>query len=188
MDFERVDDATLIHYINQRQEMALRELYRRYGRLLFSIAYHMLDNRETAEEITLDVLVRVWERGHTYNPKKASLRTWLVQLTRNRTIDKLRHERIRLEKDSLSWDNRWLEQLAGETPLETEIDHQLEREAVRQAVDTLSPPQQTVLTLAYFRGMTQREIAAQLNEPLGTVKGRIRAAMKQLKALLQRTD
>ena len=181
LDLTQVNDETLMQQIGQRQEAALRELYGRYGKLVFSVANHMLDQRETAEEITLDVFTRVWEKGHTYNPDKAKVRTWLVQLARNRTIDRLRYEGIRFDKDSIQWETT---QVSHENHLETEIERKLEQEAVREAVHALPAAQKTILALAYFKGMTQREIAEQLNEPLGTVKGRVRAGMKALKGML----
>jgi RNA polymerase sigma-70 factor (ECF subfamily) len=184
VDERQPDDATLIRQIGEGREAALAELYDRYGRLLFSIAYQMVGNRESAEEIALDIFNRVWQKAHTYRPEKSQVNTWLTRMARNRAIDILRREKVRPEKTSLSWAEVNQEpRVEGLNP-ESHTSLMMQQEQVRQAVASLPPAQREALALAYFQGLSQRQIAKRLDQPLGTVKGRIRAAMFRLRSQL----
>ena len=184
VDDKLLNDVELMDHIAQGGEAALSELYERYGRLVYSLAYRIVGNRETAEEITLDTFTRVWEKAHTYDEEKSKVSTWLTSLTRNLAIDSLRREQVRPEKNSVSWGaltmQPWVE---GDNP-ETRTNLIIQQERVRQALAALPEPQQEVLALAYFQGLSHSEIAIHLDESLGTIKGRIRSGMKALKALL----
>jgi RNA polymerase sigma-70 factor (ECF subfamily) len=184
VDKKQPDDASLIREIGEGREAALAELYDRYGRLLFSIAHQMVGNRESAEEITLDVFNRVWQKAQTYRPEKSQVNTWLTRMTRNRAIDVLRREKVRPERTSVSWAEVYQEpRVEGQNP-ESYTSLMMQQEHVRQAVASLPPAQREALALAYFQGLSQRQIAERLDQPLGTVKGRIRAAMYRLRSQL----
>ena len=132
-----------------------------------------------------DVFYQVWENAATYRPDQAKLTTWMTSITRYRAIDVLRKRRSRPEKDSVEW----AETALHTTPRPEEgpeelADLLLQQERVRLAVNSLSSDQQAVLALAYFQGLSHSQIAGQLNQPLGTVKTRIRLAMQRLRELL----
>ncbi len=174
-------DEELLKYIAQGDEEALVTLYDRYGRLVYSLAYQVLQDHQLAEEVTQDVFTRVWQAATSFDPKKSRFTTWLTSITRNRAIDILRRRRVR----GLTG--------PGEAELNTAItraderlspEYHLEALAVREALRQLPPDQRQVIELAYFNGMTQREIAEHLNIPLGTVKTRMRLAMMKLRHLL----
>jgi len=188
MDYTKFDDRTLIALIEQSSADALSALYDRHSRLVFSVVFHIVGDRETAEEITLDVFTRVWERAGTYRPDRAQVTTWLSSIARNRSIDELRRRGVRAEQHSV----RWADIPAGAEPktngLETRTERFLQRERVRSAVAGLPAEQRQVLTLAYFGGYTQSEIAKALDQPLGTVKTRVRLAMNRLREALQDID
>ncbi|MCB0032988.1 MAG: sigma-70 family RNA polymerase sigma factor [Anaerolineales bacterium] len=184
MDIKKAEDTILIEQIGRGHEAALSELYDRYGRLVFSIAYHMVHNHQTAEEITLDVFTRVWRKAATYNSRKAKVTTWLTSLTRNRAIDILRREQVRPEKGSIGWGELPTEPVSQQGSPEVKASLSWQQEQVRQALAALPETQRESLALAYFRGMSHSEIAAHLEIPLGTIKGRIRAGMQTLKGLL----
>lgn len=171
--------------IGRGNEAALGELYDRYSRLVFSVAYSVVHNRETAEEVTLDIFTRAWEKGSTYDARLSKVSTWLTRMARNRAIDWLRREQIRPMQDSLRWADLTVEPAAEANPLDATTHLVLEQERVRAAVASLVPEQQEVLALAYFQGCSHSEIAQELDLPLGTVKGRIRAAMQKLRSLLE---
>ena len=185
VDVKQLDDVNLMQLIAQQREDALGELYDRYHRLVFSIALKVIGNRATAEEIMLDVFIRVWEKGDRYRMDKAQVNTWLARLTRNRAIDVLRREEVRPMRHSVGWADVSEMSTDGQSP-ETATQLSIRRQQVRSAINELPPEQQEALALAYFQGYTHREIAEVLEKPLGTVKTRIRSGMQTLRGLLAR--
>ena len=184
-DVKDADDSTLMTHIAQGQDAALSELYDRYCRLVMSVAYGVVHNRQTAEEVTLDIFTRVWQKAATYDPAQARVSTWLTRMARNRAIDRLRRESVRPSKYSVSWAELPVEPVLDETnDPATAVHLKVEQQRVRAALASLSDPQREVLALAYFQGYSHREIARVLDKPLGTVKGRIRAGMRKLRDLL----
>lgn len=184
VDEQHVDDHILMGSIANGDEAALGELYDRYSRLVVSVAYHLLGRRDAAEDVALEVFTRAWEKAHTYDAQRGKVSTWLTRMARYRAIDVLRRESVRPEGDSIRWAD-----LASQPPAEMgnpEAATQLamKQEQVREAIAELPVEQRDALALAYFQGLTHREIAEALDEPLGTVKGRIRAAMQKLRFAL----
>lgn len=179
------DDAALIALIAQARTDALNQLYDRYNRLVFSVALAVIGDRAVAEEATLDVFVQVWRRAGTYRPDQANVRTWLIAITRHHAIDILRMQKSRPEAHIVSWDE--VSALDGPVPhgLEERVQLSMQRERVQKMVAELPPDQRDALVLAYFRGYTQSQIAEALNQPLGTIKTRIRLAMQKLRKLLE---
>jgi RNA polymerase sigma-70 factor (ECF subfamily) len=179
-------DQELIGLIVQRDQAALGRLYDRYKRLVFSLVYAVVGQQEAAEEITLDVFITIWEKGHTYDPGRAKVRTWLTRLARNRAIDHLRRESVRPNRDSLGWaevTEKYRPTSGGPGP-ETAVDQSMTQKRVHEAISTLPENQQEVLKLAYFDGYSHSQIAGRLELPLGTVKGRLRLAMQKLRRQL----
>jgi RNA polymerase sigma-70 factor (ECF subfamily) len=186
MDYRTPDDESLVRRIVQAQPGALSELYDRYGRLVFSLALHTVGDAATAEEVTQDVFLRVWERAGQYRADQAKVSTWLTSIARHRAIDQLRRQGVRAEAQSVSWDEVEAEpqvELVTGSP-QHEVELAIRRAEVRAAVAQLPDEQKQVLALAYFQGYTQSEIAAALGLPLGTVKTRIRLAMDKLRTVL----
>jgi RNA polymerase sigma-70 factor (ECF subfamily) len=179
------DDASLIEQIARAQMDAFAELYDRYHRLVFSVAYAILGDRAVAEEVTLDVFVRVWQRAQTYQPERGKVSTWLVAITRHKAIDLLRWKKLRPESNSLDWDVSSLQNGFTLHDPEEQAELAQQRERVRQALAQLPADQRQALSLAYFRGYSQLQIAEALKEPLGTVKTRIRLGMQKLRELLK---
>ena len=103
MDYTILDDEGLIRLVVNRREGALGELYDRYSRLVFSLAQHIVHDSATAEEVVLDVFMRIWDKADTYQPEQAKVSTWLTSITRYRAIDVLRRQGARPERDSVSW-------------------------------------------------------------------------------------
>jgi RNA polymerase sigma-70 factor (ECF subfamily) len=185
VDYSALDDVTLIRLIGRAQSDALGVLYDRYNRLIFGLALSIVGDQATAEEITLDVFTRVWEKATTYRKEEAKVNTWLTSITRYRAIDELRRRQARPEKHSVEWAELSPDQVPRTNGVEIAAELAMQRQHVRSALAALPEEQRRVLTLAYFQGYTQREIAAALDLPLGTVKTRIRLAMKKLRELLR---
>ena len=184
---ELQDDASLVHMLALNQMDALSALYNRYGRLVYSVAFNTIGDQAIAEEIVQDVFTRVWEKANTYDSGKAKVSTWLISITRNRTIDEIRRGKTRPEKTSVSWadlSQRDNPQIPGP---EEKMEHSWQQSFLREAFETISPDQREALALAYFNGYSQSEIAELLGVPLGTIKTRIRLAMQKLRLVLSQT-
>jgi RNA polymerase sigma-70 factor (ECF subfamily) len=179
-----LDDPALMELIAQKSEAGLSELYDRYHRLVFSIAFGVIGRMEDAEEITLDVFTRIWHKADTYQVERAGVRTWLSRLARNRAIDVLRRESVRPMQHSIGWAEAGSEPLADGPAPEAAVQLAMQQRRVRRAIGALPRDQQVVLALAFFKGYSHSEIAGLLDLPLGTVKGRIRAGMQALRLAL----
>jgi RNA polymerase sigma-70 factor (ECF subfamily) len=188
MSSGEASDEQLIDMIGHGDSEAVRILYERYGRLVFGVAVHIVGEEAAAEEVCQDVFLRVWEKSGTYRPDRGKVGTWLARIARNRAIDVLRSRRFRdpvnlsseVEPDPRT-------EATTESPADALWKTFRERE-VREAVDGLPLAQKQALTLAFFKGLTHREIALALGEPLGTVKTRIRDAMVKLRSVLEREE
>lgn len=184
VNYSALDDVTLINLVAHSHPDAVSELYDRYNRLVFSLALNLVGDRSTAEEITLDVFTRIWEKAETYRPEQAKVSTWLTSITRYRSIDMLRQRGTRPEQHSVGWADVSPDSVPRVDGPEEAAELALQQERVRAAIAELPPEQQQALALAYFKGYTHREIAEALGEPLGTIKTRIRLAMQKLRDML----
>lgn len=187
MDYKKFDDPTLIRLVARFQEGALSELYDRYSRLVYSMALNVVGEPAIAEEITQDIFIRIWDHANTYQANKAKVVTWITSMTRYRSIDILRRRKVRPEIHSLPWDIGELEPTiipSNPVDVEAEVEMSQQKRRLRQAISRLPEEQRQALAYAYFKGYTQREIAEILDEPLGTIKTRIRLAMLKLRQIL----
>ena len=179
-------DEGLLALISRRDADALTELYRRYKRVVYSLAVQMLAEPSLAEETSLDVFTRVWEQGHTYRADRAKASTWLTSIARYRCIDILRRQKTQPTVQQIS---NWDETLQQSAPVkdnpEEKTQLSMQQARVRAALNQLPPDQRTALALAYFGGLTHRQIAETLDLPLGTIKTRIRLALKKLREALE---
>jgi RNA polymerase sigma-70 factor, ECF subfamily len=194
LDFSSFDDAALIAAIagaNGKHasipvlNKALAELYERYGKLVYSIAYYSVGDVETAEEITQDVFLNACNNAHTYRIEKAKVSSWLASIARHRAIDELRRRNVRPEKDQIDWPaDVGMDLLPGvpsaENP-EQMVEITMQSESIQQMIAALPSDQRQALALAFFKGLSHQEIADFLGEPLGTIKSRVRLAMQKLR-------
>jgi RNA polymerase sigma-70 factor, ECF subfamily len=188
VNYTKLDDATLISLIDQKEADALAALYDRHSRLIFGVVRYIVGDGRTAEEVTLDVFTTVWRKARLYQNERASVPAWLTSIARHRAIDVLRRERVRPELHSLSWSEISVEPPAtGQNP-ESATAMVMEQNRVRSALAKLPLEQRQAIALAYFRGHTQSEIASTLNQPLGTVKTRIRLGLQKLRQMLEEKD
>lgn len=176
-----LDDETLLHLICSHDESALSSLYERYARLLYSIALRITNDRNAAEEVLQDVFQSVWLRGSTFRPTVGSVSSWLSGIARNRAIDEVRSRWHRAREWELPLD--YLPDWSGA------VERRLEQFAVLRAdlmsaLNNLPSLQRQAIELAYYGGLSSTEIAAELNEPVGTVKGRIRLGLEKMRQAL----
>lgn len=158
-------------------EDAVRALYARFGRSIYSLGLRLLGSREAAEELTQDVFLTAWRKGGRYDPARGRLSTWLMTIAHNMAVDRLRHDRGTGRPAVLM-----LEEIP-EPALADEEDALIERDTAERALALLSPTERQLLSKAYFSGWTAREIAEADGIPLGTVKTRLRAALIKLRRL-----
>ena len=185
MDYSTLTDETLIRLIARTQPDALSALYDRYNRLVFSLALNVVGDRATAEEITLDVFTRIWEKAATYQADQARVNTWLTRITRNRSIDILRKRSSRPEQHTVAWADLSNGAIPNGGPNPEEFaELALQQARVRTAIAQLPVEQQQALALAYFKGYSHRQIAELLDQPLGTIKTRLRLALQKLRHML----
>jgi RNA polymerase sigma-70 factor, ECF subfamily len=150
---------------------AIRALYARFSRPVYSMGMRLLGTREAAEELTQDVFVTAWRKAARFDATRGRLSTWLMTIAHNLAVDRLRRE-TGVTRPTLV--------LVDEVPDVPGIDEEdvlLERDAAMRALSSLSDAERTLLARAYFRGLTAREIAESDGIPLGTVKTRLRAAL-----------
>ena len=173
-------DASLVVAIGRYDEAALAELYERHGSAVFALARRLLTSRDMAEEVTQEIFLRLWNRPQRFDPDRGSLRSFLLSDTHGRSIDMLRSERAR--KDREVREGRMAPRHTQD--IEGEVWSKVASEQVRSAIATLSEGERKAIELAYFGGYTYREVATMLGEPEGTIKSRIRTGMKRLRVSL----
>jgi RNA polymerase sigma-70 factor, ECF subfamily len=175
-------DATLVERLpGDRSGDELRELYRRYAPELFGFATSALGDRELAEEVVQDVFAQLWRHAAGYDERRASVRTWLYAIARNRIIDQHRRAAARPKRA----DDDALES-AAET--DAALDHAVLRWQVAAALGRLSAPHREVIRLAHYGGLTMREIAEKTGVPLGTVKSRTSYALRHLRLIFDEME
>lgn len=187
--YRDIPDEELMERLSRRDSAALEALYERYGNLVYSTARRILRDDHLAEDISQEVFLRVWRRPEQYVAAKGRFVTWLLSITHNRAVDWLRTRgrRSRLEATS---PERLERELVGDNAYDPALSAEMseQRRAVLAAMTALSPQQRQVIALAFFGGLTQREMAQRLGQPLGTVKTRVRGAMQTLRLALQAND
>jgi RNA polymerase sigma-70 factor (ECF subfamily) len=170
------DDVELMQKMSAGDDQALLEVYDRYSRLVYTLAFHVLRDAHAAEDISQEIFLQLWRDPAAYNPQRGRLGAWITVITRHRAIDHLRRQ----QKESRLPDGV----LAIDRPGGPQFDHLPDIRKVRSIFNRLPPSQREVLELAYFGGLTHSEIVARTGEPLGTVKSRIRLAMQNLRRIL----
>ncbi len=175
-----VSDGELLAEVRAGDVSSLESLYDRYAGYVHALALRIVDSSEEAEEITQDVFWQVWKKKLLYDPERGRFSTWLFAVTRNRALDRIRSVRRRPEVEALPVETA---APAGDSPEDSAYFAE-RRQHVRRALERLPPAQQQAVKLCFFQGMTHREVAACLDEPLGTVKSRIKMGMGKLKQSL----
>jgi RNA polymerase sigma-70 factor (ECF subfamily) len=178
------EDAELLRAVARGDEAAFARVYDRYSAILLGLLLRILRSRAEAEDVLQEVFLQVWQQARSFDPARGRPFTWLVTLSRSRAIDRLRAVDSR---------DRAAQRSAEDAPPDAapqgradEDAIRAERaEAVRDALGELPEEQRQVLVLAYLEGMSQSEIAAAKNQPLGTVKTRTRAGLKKLSEALR---
>lgn len=172
------DDGQLLDRVAAGDADALGALYDRYARVLFGVLYRMLGSPEAAEEVAQDAFHSVWRQARSYRAERGSVRTWLLAISRNAAVDWRRTKGRRMAREAAIDEAA---DLAAAGSVEGYVVASLGARRVRAAVGALPPEQRDVLTLAFWGGLSQSEIAQRIGIPLGTVKSRVRLGMAKLR-------
>jgi len=177
------EDRRLVARMVEGDQAALSQLYDRYSSMLLALAIRVVREHAEAEEVLQEVLLQAWRQAERYNPERSSVSTWLVMMTRSRAIDRIRSRNVvdRTLAAAQKEESRVHESPEGAKS----VLHQERAVRLRAELAKLPDEQRKVLELAFFSGMTQREIANETGIPLGTVKTRTLLAMKKLRVALQ---
>ena len=184
MTFELQDlsDAELVQRMAEGDVVALEELYTRYARPVYSFAVRIVGDNLVAEEILQEAFVRAWRQSDRFEFSRGSFPSWLLSITHNLAIDEVRRRQRRPQRaDAVDISDVLRLEIDESANVEEAAEASELRERIRGAMAQLPQAQRRVIELAYFEGLTQREIAALLEEPLGTIKTRMRLAMQKLK-------
>jgi len=171
----------LVHAIAAGDQRALLTLYEQAYRIVYTLSVRIVNDRQAAEEITLDVFHDVWRRAAKYDPDGGSVVGWIMNQTRSRAIDRLRFEqrKKRVSPEAASPAT----QAAPRDPLDI-IDVKEQGRLMREALNVLTPEERRAIEAAFFSELTYQEVADRLQQPLGTVKTRIRSALGKLRHAL----
>lgn len=172
--------AGLVQSIAAGDQLALHALYEMAHRIVFTLIMRITANRETAEELTIDVFHDVWRSASRYDPANGTVLGWIMNQARSRAIDRLRFE------------SRKKRNQGGHVQIETEIaadprdvlELRQQGESLRAALAVLTPDERQAIETTFFSGLTHAEAAARLNQPLGTIKTRIRSGLHKLRHAL----
>jgi RNA polymerase sigma-70 factor (ECF subfamily) len=189
MDAEnQAEELPLLPLVARGDREAFEALYDRHSSLLYALLLRILEDAEDAQEVLQEAFVQVWKRAAMFDRSRGSEAAWLISIARNRAIDRLRSRRIRSVREN----DAGREISIHTSPVDRVSSADLaireqERTAVRSALEQLPENQRRALELAYFEGLSQSEIAARLDEPLGTIKTRMQLGMKKLRERLKVT-
>jgi RNA polymerase sigma-70 factor, ECF subfamily len=178
------DWVRLVQRIAAGDQGALHALYERTHRIVFTLTVRITNNRETAEELTLDVFHDVWRRAATYDAAGGSVVGWIMNQARSRAIDRIRFDQ-RKKRFNHHADNQF--PVAPESGPQEAFDLGEQARLLRDALTVLKPEERQAIETAFFSELTYHEVAARLRQPLGTVKTRIRSGLGKLRQVLAKT-
>ncbi|MGB3266450.1 MAG: sigma-70 family RNA polymerase sigma factor [Microcoleus sp.] len=177
------DELLLLVQIARKDQMALAQLYDRYGRQSYALAYKILGSVEEAEEVVVDVFSQIWQKAATYDPSRSRADTWLFMLTRSRSLDRLRVLQRTVRAAEACLEDAKIPSSSLPEPMEDAIIEE-RRERVKAALEKLPAEQRIAIELAYYQGLTCAAIATKIGIPTGTIKTRIRLGLSKLRQAL----
>ena len=178
-------DTQLLTFIMRGEDWALAEIRDRYARLVFSIALRTLHDQDSAEEVVQQVFTKVWQRARDYHAERGKFSSWVSTIAYHQCIDELRHRRVPFFSDAVDWES--LDDRASDNRSAPDEQDRVDQVWIREALQQIPAQERMIIELAYWGGMSQREIAGYYHLPLGTVKTRMRLGMQRLKLLLQQS-
>lgn len=179
-----VDEERLLHDMANGSITAFELFYEKYASLVLHIALRIVKDRMEAEDICHDLFLEVWKKAGQYDPKRGSIEAWLAVKARSRSLDRMRKkQRLPIASE----ENATLEQASTAAAAEENVLSRLDREVLGQALSKIPPAQARALQGMYYEAKTQRELAANMNRPLGTVKSLIRYGLDNIRKQLSQS-
>jgi RNA polymerase sigma factor (sigma-70 family) len=174
----QLSDEALVEAVARSDEAALGELYDRFGKVAYGLAYKILQDAALAEDAVQEAFLQIWRGAGAYRPQRAKASTWLLTFVHRRAVDLVRREERRrtVTLDPLPD--------ASSSDAEEEVLARSRSEIVQDALRQLPPEQREPIELAYYGGLTQSELAQRLDQPLGTIKSRMFTGLQRLRVLL----
>lgn len=173
-------ESQIVEMLHQNDKRVIAIIYDQYAPALYGVVMRIVQSEEVAQDVMQDAFVKIWKNGTTYNSSRGTLFTWLLNITRNTAIDKLRSAGYRKRSKNQTIDDFVYNQVSSQGINPDEI-------GVKEVLNNLDEKYQEVIDLIYFRGFTQKEVSEELNIPLGTVKTRLRIALRELRELFDMT-
>ena len=173
------NDADLARRLKDRDPKAMSELYDRYGRLVYSLIFRVVRDTAAAEDLTQETFLRIWNRVQAFDADRGALGPWIATVARNRAIDHVRSADGRLSARTVEL--TYLEHPGNFVRFDDSALSIDRSRRLKDAFEKLTPSQKTVIELAYYEGLSQTEMAERMQQPLGTVKTWVRAALKTLR-------
>lgn len=172
------DDQAALERMARGDQAGLAEIYDRHGRLVYSLALRIVRDRGDAEDVTQDVFVQAWRQASRFDTTRGNVAAWLLTMARSRAIDLIRRRRVRPQPGA---DDMVMETKDASPAPDVQFEWVQRAEVIQEAMGALPLVQRLAIELAFFEGLTQAEIAEQLEVPLGTVKTRIRQGLLKLR-------
>jgi RNA polymerase sigma-70 factor, ECF subfamily len=182
MDVRALADEDLLPLMARGDARAFEAIYERHGGAAYSLAYRMTGSRAGAEDVTQEAFLNLWRSGAHFDRARGSVRTWILGIVHHRAIDALRRASVHSRRRSD--DETAAERLEAPDRVDEDVARRDEAAIVRAAMEVLPSEQVQVIELAYFGGFTHVEIAEMLDQPVGTVKGRMRLGLKKMREAL----
>lgn len=171
-----IAEEQLIALLKSKDSKGISYLYDKYSAALYGTAYRIVQNQSFAEEVMQDALMNIWNKIDSYDPKKARLFTWMLNIVRNKAIDKVRSAEVRRENKSDS-----INDVVSILDKAGEYEQNTDAIGLQEIVNTLNEDQKFVLEMIYYKGYTHAELSKEFEIPLGTVKTRLRSAINLLR-------
>jgi len=182
LDLRTLADEELMGLVRDGEVQAFEVIFDRHASAAFSLAYRMCGRRAAAEDVVQDAFLSLWRSGSGYDPRRGSVRSWVLSVVHNRAVDAMRRVGSKAGRDVS--DEGISERLAAAERTDAEVERRDDARQVRTALDELPPDQRRVIELAYFGGFTHNQIAEMLDLPPGTVKGRMRLGLTKMRYVL----
>ncbi len=177
---EQMTQDDLLVLIARKDEKAFTHIYNMYSRSLFSVICNLIKEREEAEDVLQEVFVKIWKNIESYDESKGRFYTWIINIARNTSIDKLRSKGLTNSRKNLSADN-----FVNLQDGSNQLAHMIDAIGIKEFVQKLKPKCIQIINLLFFKGYTQQEASDELQIPLGTVKTQNRNCINDLRNFLQ---
>ncbi|HEY2341559.1 MAG TPA: sigma-70 family RNA polymerase sigma factor [Chthoniobacteraceae bacterium] len=183
---ENLSDEELMAAVQQQNEEALEQLHRRHAATLRAVIVRVLHNEHSAEDLLQEVFLEIWRLANRYSQEKGKALGWMITLARRRAIDRLRREQAyfrveeRFQRETEHQPDAWTH-----SRVEEDIESSDMRHILAKIMDSLPPAQRSAVELAFYHGMSQREIASHTQIPLGTIKTRLELGVRKIASRLK---